>query len=306
MTRAILRGYDLTEPRPDARGPAAGQRLPRLREPGAGRRLRHSEPAPQESWLRVLDALDALLQRWSTPTTTVREDPMTDLLTTPITADLVRGASRPSRPRTACCRTGCPAWARAQNTDPQLAMAEAQPSGVRLAFRTRATTIELDTLPTKRVYVGAPPRPDGVYDLVVDGRLAGQGVRGRRQHHDHRHGDRARSTTQSGPAGSVRFARPGRRHEGRRDLAAARRDDRAGRALRTDAPVEPADSERPQGVAAPRQLDQPRLERRDARPAPGPPSRPHAPASSCSTSASAAAPCSTRSSPARCATPPPT
>lgn len=34
--------------------------------------------------------------------------------------------------------------------------------------------IELDALPTKRVYPGAPPRPDGVYDLVVDGVLAGQ------------------------------------------------------------------------------------------------------------------------------------
>ena len=51
-------------------------------------------------------------------------------------------------------------------------MAEAQPSGVRLVFRTRATAVELDVLPTKMVYVGAPPRPDGVYDLLVDGRLA--------------------------------------------------------------------------------------------------------------------------------------
>jgi hypothetical protein len=53
-------------------------------------------------------------------------------------------------------------------------MAEAQPSGVRLAFRTRAGRIELDALPTKRVYLGAPPRPDGVYDLLVNGRLLTQ------------------------------------------------------------------------------------------------------------------------------------
>jgi hypothetical protein len=53
-------------------------------------------------------------------------------------------------------------------------MAESQPSGVRLVFRTRATTVELDALPTKRAYTGAPPRPDGVYDLLVDGRLACQ------------------------------------------------------------------------------------------------------------------------------------
>jgi hypothetical protein len=54
-------------------------------------------------------------------------------------------------------------------------MAEAQPSGVRVVFRTRATAVELETLPTKRVYAGAPPRPDGVYDLVVDGEPAGRG-----------------------------------------------------------------------------------------------------------------------------------
>jgi hypothetical protein len=48
-------------------------------------------------------------------------------------------------------------------------MAEAQPSGVRLAFRSRATCVQVETVPTKQAYVGAPPRPDGVYDLVVDG-----------------------------------------------------------------------------------------------------------------------------------------
>ncbi len=64
-----------------------------------------------------------------------------------------------------------PRWAREQIPDDQLAMAEAQPSGVRLAFRTSASSIELDVLPTKMAYQGAPPRPDGVYDLLVDGRL---------------------------------------------------------------------------------------------------------------------------------------
>ncbi|WP_214104214.1 SGNH/GDSL hydrolase family protein [Acrocarpospora catenulata] len=66
-----------------------------------------------------------------------------------------------------------PDWARAQ-ADGQLAMAESQPSGVRLVFRTRANVIELDTVPTKLGYVGAPPRPEGVYDLVIDGALTAQ------------------------------------------------------------------------------------------------------------------------------------
>ncbi|QLJ02117.1 lipase [Streptomyces sp. NEAU-sy36] len=95
--------------------------------------------------------------------------------TTPLTADLIRGALDLERTERGLLPHRLPARARAQCADPQLALAESQPSGVRLALRTRATTIELDTLPTKRVYVGAPPRPDGVYDLLVDGRPAGSG-----------------------------------------------------------------------------------------------------------------------------------
>jgi lysophospholipase L1-like esterase len=64
-----------------------------------------------------------------------------------------------------------PAGARAQCDDPQLHLVEAQPAGVRLALRTAATRLELDVLPTKRRYVGAPPRPDGWYDVLVGGEL---------------------------------------------------------------------------------------------------------------------------------------
>lgn len=95
-------------------------------------------------------------------------------ITTPLTADLLRGALDIERTEHGVLPHRLPARARAQCTDPQLAMAEAQPSGVRLVFRTRATAVELDTLPTKRAYVGAPPRPDGLYELLVDGRPAGR------------------------------------------------------------------------------------------------------------------------------------
>ncbi|MFG2586949.1 GDSL-type esterase/lipase family protein [Streptomyces sp. NPDC048438] len=98
----------------------------------------------------------------------------TQLSTTPLTEDLLRGALDLERTEHGLLPHRLPAPARARNTDGQLAMAEAQPSGVRLVVRTRATVVELDTLPTKRVYAGAPPRPDGVYDLLVDGRLADQ------------------------------------------------------------------------------------------------------------------------------------
>ncbi|GAA1467947.1 GDSL-type esterase/lipase family protein [Nocardiopsis exhalans] len=94
--------------------------------------------------------------------------------TTPITLELLRGAVEVEETERGFLPHRLPARARAQNTDPQLAMAEAQPSGVRLLVRTRATSIELDTVPTKRVYTGLAPRPDGVYDLLVDGRLTAQ------------------------------------------------------------------------------------------------------------------------------------
>lgn len=107
------------------------------------------------------------------------ENTATDLITTSFTtpegAELVRGALELEHTEYGVLPHRLPARARAQCADGQLAMAEAQPSGVRLVFRTRATTVQLDTLPTKRVYAGAPPRPDGVYDLLVDGRPAGRG-----------------------------------------------------------------------------------------------------------------------------------
>jgi hypothetical protein len=67
-----------------------------------------------------------------------------------------------------------PAKARSQSSDPQLMMVEAEPSGVRLVFTTAATTLELDVLPMRRQIVGVPPRPIGVYDLCIDGRLEQQ------------------------------------------------------------------------------------------------------------------------------------
>ncbi|MEU6314164.1 SGNH/GDSL hydrolase family protein [Streptomyces sp. NPDC047014] len=93
--------------------------------------------------------------------------------TTPITAALLRGALDLEHTGRGVLPHRLPARARQQIPDAQLAMAESQPAGVRLAFRTRATAVELDVIASKRVYPGAPPRPDGVYELLVDGRLAG-------------------------------------------------------------------------------------------------------------------------------------
>ncbi|MGX1615429.1 SGNH/GDSL hydrolase family protein [Micromonospora chalcea] len=161
-------------------------------------------------------------------------------LTTPITPDLLRGALDLEQTADGVLPHRLPAWARAQNIDPQLMTAEAMPSGVRLVFRTRATTVELDVLPMKMVYRGTGPRPDGRYDLVVDGRLAGQATAGGGKVLTI---DLATGTSgiEPGPVGTVRFT----------DLPATdkevviwlpQREITELVALRTDAPVEPADT----------------------------------------------------------------
>ncbi|MDN4039747.1 SGNH/GDSL hydrolase family protein [Massilia sp. YIM B02443] len=91
----------------------------------------------------------------------------------PITPDLIHGAVELESTEAGILPQRLPAWTRPQ-WDAQLAMAQAQPSGVRVAFRTAASVVELVTLPTKRRYRDMPPRPDGVYDLLVDGRLQQQ------------------------------------------------------------------------------------------------------------------------------------
>jgi hypothetical protein len=83
-------------------------------------------------------------------------------------------------------------------------MVEAEPSGVRVAFRTRATVVELDARRTRRLYAGVAPRPDGVYELVVDGAPAGRATVGGGSTLTM---DMATGgvTHQDGPVGTVRF-----------------------------------------------------------------------------------------------------
>ncbi|MFD3521289.1 GDSL-type esterase/lipase family protein [Streptomyces sp. NPDC058653] len=164
--------------------------------------------------------------------------------TTPLTAGILRGAVDLEHTAHGVLPHRLPAWARAQSAGTDLAMVENQPSGVRLAFRTRATAVELDALPTKRVYVGAPPRPDGVYDLLVDGRPAGRAtVPGGNTLTV----DMTAGTTEQkpGPPGTVRFdGLP----DGEKDVEIwlPHNETTELLALRTDAPVEPVpDSGRP-------------------------------------------------------------
>lgn len=127
-----------------------------------------------------------------------------DWITTPITADLVRGAVELERTEHGLLPHRLPAWARAQCDDGQLLMAEVQPAGVRLVFRSRATEMELDAHRVLMSYEGVPARPDCFYDLCVDGELAAQtSITG---------GDElvldfsGGAETRPGPTGTVRFA----------------------------------------------------------------------------------------------------
>jgi hypothetical protein len=122
---------------------------------------------------------------------------------TRITADLVRGAVELERTELGLLPHRLPAWARAQCDDDQLLMAESQPAGVRLVFRSHATEVELDAHRVLTNYQGVPPRPDCFYDLLVDGELAAQmSITG---------GDEVvldfsgGSETHEGPTGTVRF-----------------------------------------------------------------------------------------------------
>ncbi|MFG2653427.1 GDSL-type esterase/lipase family protein [Streptomyces sp. NPDC048436] len=162
-----------------------------------------------------------------------------DRIVTPVTEDFLRGHLDVEETADGLLPHRLPAWARRQIPDDLLAVAEAQPSGVRLAFRTGATTIDLETRPTKRVYAGFPPPPDGVYDLLVDGVLTAQTTVD---------GGNLRTITDMqtqaaeftpGPSGTAHFT----------DLPAGEKDIEVWLphaeiteviSLRTDAPVEPA------------------------------------------------------------------
>lgn len=96
------------------------------------------------------------------------------MITHPLAGGLFRGLAELERTQRGWLPHRLPRAAREQCPDPQLAAVEAQPSGVRLAFRTHSTVIELDVLRTRTVLVGVPERPAGTVDLIVDGSLAGQ------------------------------------------------------------------------------------------------------------------------------------
>jgi hypothetical protein len=168
-------------------------------------------------------------------------NPITTPITTAITTDFVRGAVELERTPRGLLPHRLPAAVRARYADAQLAMVEAQPAGVRLALRTRATAIELDTVPTRYSYTGLPARPLGVYDLLVDGRLTDQASA---DGGDTATVDMGTGATgyRAGPAGTIRFTGlPDREKEVEIWLPHNERTELV--ALRTDVPVAPMPTE---------------------------------------------------------------
>lgn len=67
MTRAILRGYDLTEPDQTHAVRLLGSVFHGYVSLEMAGGFSHSVPDPDETWTRTLDALDALLRNWPAP-----------------------------------------------------------------------------------------------------------------------------------------------------------------------------------------------------------------------------------------------
>ncbi|MFZ4841216.1 SGNH/GDSL hydrolase family protein [Mycetocola saprophilus] len=161
----------------------------------------------------------------------------TRLLPVPLDDTLIRGAAELESTEHGLLPHRLPAWARAQNTDPQLSMVEAQPSGVRLAFFSAATVIELDLFRSRTTYSGVPARPDGIVELTIDGERITQMVTsgGQTTTIDMATGV---PTTEVGPVATLRF-------EGLSGVSKLveiwlpHNEQIAIAALRTDAPVTP-------------------------------------------------------------------
>ncbi|MFI8234720.1 TetR/AcrR family transcriptional regulator [Streptomyces sp. NPDC085900] len=64
MTRAILRGYDLPEPEQTHAVRLLGSVFHGYSSLETAGGFSHSAPGSEESWARILDALDALLRNW--------------------------------------------------------------------------------------------------------------------------------------------------------------------------------------------------------------------------------------------------
>jgi hypothetical protein len=95
------------------------------------------------------------------------QEPWVDQMTTDLTPFISEVAGLERTPRGVRPHR-LPDAVRRRFPDPQLLAVESQPSGVRLAFASRATSVQLELHPTRLTYAGVE-RERGRVDLVVDG-----------------------------------------------------------------------------------------------------------------------------------------
>ncbi|MBA8816822.1 hypothetical protein FHX48_001915 [Microbacterium halimionae] len=90
------------------------------------------------------------------------------MITTQITAELIHGTAELEKTARGVRPHRLPLSVRERDADAQLAMVEAQPSGVRLEFVTEARSIVIGVHSTRMSYVGVD-RARGAVDVVVNG-----------------------------------------------------------------------------------------------------------------------------------------
>ena len=173
------------------------------------------------------------------------------MITTRLTHEFVRGAIELESTDRGVRPHRLPRLIRERFADPQLALMEAQPSGVRIAVRTTAVDISLEVHATRITYRGAR-RARGAIDVMVDDVF----------HHSHvlTGGDAIEMDVQTGTRTRHRH-RPSGRAENGRDLASPQRTGRSDRTA-LGRSIAACTDERA-GVVTPRQLGQPRLQRHE-------------------------------------------
>ena len=182
------------------------------------------------------------------------------------TSSAARSSS--SAPPAACCRTGCPPGPARRPPTRSWRWPSRSPRACGSPSAPAATSSSSTPCRTSVAYAGAPPRPTASTTSSSTGAWSPSAARERRRRADVDMRTGA-AEVQDGPVGTVRFAGlPG----GEKDVESGCRTtrppswSRCGRTPRSSR----CRRRRPPHLAAPRQLDQPRLRTPRARPAPGP------------------------------------
>ena len=117
----------------------------------------------------------------------------------------VRGAITVDRTDGGLLPRRLPAWARAQIPDAFMVQTSAESAGIRLAFRTSATVIELDVRARRMAPDAVSPLPPSVYELTSGGEVVAraEAVAGDRYVFSF---DRPEGRVVDGPASTARFA----------------------------------------------------------------------------------------------------